>query len=600
MEEMQNALPTRKGARAPYVGFSLRQRLLPVILLAAAAGLTVCFFGPFDIYRANVDEFRFPLESFFGYHLLWTLGVAVLLTGILLPLRGRVFDIAYAVLLWVTLMLFIQGNYLNFNINNLAGDGMGDDGMGVWNVVINTAVWLLVGAGFVLAAILLRGAAREWIPTVGVIAMVTVIGMQAVPFAVNSLATDIWERNHSTTLSEEESKEHFLTYRNMDKVSSNKNIIYFVIDRFDNLYYDEHGMVDCPELFEGLDGFTYFDDMVSLYPRTFPSIPYMLTGMEHDFHDNRVDYFREAYQASPFLKALKSNGYKVNIYSDSYYAYNDASQMGVENSSQATSFTIAERGRLAGDMLRISWFRYLPHLTKGWVGDIATSDFDKYVVYVSDYPKYTTDMRKAYEFLGENQLTTFDGANSFTFIHLSGCHMPTKYTADFGEAKTTAERNDHTSALKQSFAVINRYLDGLKALGLYEDATIIITGDHGWHGGSDSEIPIRRAQTTALFFKPSGSAGTPLVTNRAPVAQGDIIPTIVESAGLESTHDFGRTLFEYREGEERVRRFNFQGLRTVDGKIDYEQALYEIRGRAREFKNWVLVERGEMIGNIYQ
>lgn len=592
-----------KKARAPYVGFNWKQRLFPVILLSLAAGFTVCFFGPFDIYSNNVDEFRFALSSFLLYNVLWSVGISAAICALLLPLRGRVFDVAYAIFFWITLMLFVQGNYLNIGISSLAGDGMGEDGMGVASVIVNTVIWVLVGGGCVSAVCLVRGKHREIIPTVGIIAMITVIGMQTIPFAVNSLATDVWERNHSTLLTDEEANEHFLTYKNMNKVSAGKNVIYFVIDRFDVTYYEDYALKECPEIFYNLDGFTYFDDMTSLYPRTFPSVAYMLTGKEHDFHDGRVEYFEGAYQESEFLKTLKENNYNINIYTDSYYAYNDAKDMQeyVTNSSASKHFKVVNTDKLAGDMMQISLFRYLPHLTKSWAGDVSTSDFDKYIVYDTEYPKYTTDTRDLYRFLMDNTLETFDGANNFTFIHFTGCHLPIKYDENYEEWKGGGYRNDPIAAMKQSFGIINRYIDQLKALGLYEDATIIITGDHGWHGGSDTDVPLRRPHVTALFVKERGKSGDALKTNRAPVAQADIIPTILFSEGIVTDGTFGKTVFDYTEGEARTRKYNFQSLQyNAAGDIDYEVVIYEIVGRARDFENWKLVSRDDYVGNIYQ
>jgi hypothetical protein len=329
----------------------------------------------------------------------------------------------------------------------------------------------------------------------------------------------------------------------------------------------------------------------------------MLTGKEHDFHDGRVEYFESAYEESDFLKTLKENNYNINIYTDSYYAYNDAKDMQeyVSNSSASKYFKVIDTDKLAGDMLQISLFRYLPHLTKSWAADVSTSDFDKYIVYDTEYPKYTTDTRDLYRFLMDNTLETFDGANNFTFIHFTGCHLPIKYDENYEEWQGGGYRNDPIAAMKQSFGIINRYIDQLKALGLYEDATIIITGDHGWHGGSDIEVPLLRPHVTALFVKESGRAGEALKVNRAPVAQADIIPTILYSEGLITDGSFGKTVFEYTEGEARTRKYNFQSLQyNAAGDIDYEVVIYEIVGRARDFENWKLVSRDDYVGNIYQ
>ena len=318
MNNEQTVSQKSNGQKKPYEGFSLKERLLPTILLAFAASLTVCFFGPFDIYGNNLSEFKFALTDFLGWSLLFSLIGIGLITAVLLPLRRRVFDTVYAVLLWFTVMLFAQGNYLNIGISSLTGDGVGDEDPGILPYVINTAIWVLIGVAIIVLMLRFFQTHRETVRTVIVVALIAVLGMQAVNLAVLSLTTDVWSAKdtdgvHSTD------KKQILTYENLEKVSANKNIIYFVVDRFDVEYYEEYGLEECPELFDELDGFTYFDDMVSLYPRTFPAVPYMLTGIEHNFEDARLDYFTNAYQNSPFLKELKKNNYSVNIYTDDFY-----------------------------------------------------------------------------------------------------------------------------------------------------------------------------------------------------------------------------------------------------------------------------------------
>ncbi len=586
----------KKSQKKKPPGFSLKQRLLPVLLLAFAVSLTLFVFGPLEIYQTNADQFAFSLWDFLGWCLLYALGTAAIICAILLPLRGKVFDVVYALFLGIALMLMIQGNYLNFGISALTGDGTGADGFETFKVVINTIVWCAVILGLVVAALLIKSKFHDLIRTVGIIAMVTVIGMQTITLAVTFLTTQASDAPAQTVTEGDDfaALPHLLTYKNLDQVSANQNVIWFVIDRFDAVYY-EQAYEECPELFYNLDGFTYFDDMTSLYPRTFPSIAYMLTGREHDFHDARTDYLSEAYADSEFLNLLASKNYNVNIYTDSYYGYDDARDMEayISNSSVVKNLEVADKSRLSLDMTRLSLFRFLPIAAKNVVGNISTSDFQNHVIYeMSDAPKYdSSDMKAVYEYLLENPLTLDTTKNNFTFLHISGCHLPNKYGEDFGEVAKEDEW-DFIVAMKQSFLIINLYIDQLKALGLYENATIIITGDHGWLRGSDTRLPTedpKNPMLTALFVKESGSSGTPLVTNSAPVMQADIIPTILKSEGIDTDIDFGRSVFEIQEGEARVRKYNFQSWRSETQ--NYEVVEYEINGLARDLGNWTIVNR---------
>lgn len=587
---MQNSENKQKS----YRGFPIKQRLLPVLLLAFAASFTIFVFGAFDIYSSNIDQFRFSLTDF----LLWSLLGAALTAGaicaILLPLRGRVFDIAYAIFFWITLMLFVQGNYLNIGIKALTGDGVGSsEGFALSNRILNLAVWGIVGIACILAVLLIKQKHREIILTVATIAMITVIGMQLIPFGVTSLTSPVWEKKEMKLSSaDSEDMGHFLTYKNLDRVSAEGNVIWFVIDRFDVTYYDDYAVELCPEILYNLEDFTYYNDMLSLYPRTYPSIPYMLTGVEHDFFDARTDYLNDAYTNSKFLNLMSDCGYNVNIYTDSYYGYDDASALEgyVTNSSGVKSFQLKNPLLLTRDMTRLSLYRYLPIAAKGWIGDLNTNTFEKHIRYEADYPVYTTDMETTYDFLKENPLQVAEGGKSFSFIHIEGCHLSNDYSDDAV-----------VSVLQQSFQIVNSYLDQLKELGLYEDATIIITGDHGWLGGSDSEYdPFPRPHVTALFVKESGRSGTGLQVNTAPVAQSDIIPTILASEGIQTDIDFGPSVFEIDENETRARKYVFPSWQSPDGVRNDELVIFEVVGSARDLENWRIVSKEYLGGSFYE
>ncbi|MBQ3792466.1 MAG: hypothetical protein II797_05130, partial [Clostridia bacterium] len=119
-------------------------------------------------------------------------------------------------------------------------------------------------------------------------------------------------------VSASDAKEGYLTYSGINEVSSGKNIIIFLVDRFDVTYYSDLVKYDS-NFFSPLTGFTYFKDNVSLYSRTFPGICSMITGVDNDFSRKRADYFEYAYQNSPFLNDLRINNYTVKLYIDPYY-----------------------------------------------------------------------------------------------------------------------------------------------------------------------------------------------------------------------------------------------------------------------------------------
>lgn len=620
---MNQPVQNKQKQKIPYQGFSWKQRLIPVLLLALAAPLTVMVFGPFDIFSNNMGEFRFVLWDFFLLNLGLALLCAGILVAILLPLRGRVFDVVYAVCLWLTLMLFVQGNYLNFGISSLAGDGLGES-ISMGQIVLNTVIWLVVGAGVVTGFVAIRGAHRDTVRLVAMVAMISVIGMQLVAFTVTSLTTNVYSsdprasKNFSeATSAEDEAEEetaepvsfleadeiaeieepNLLTYKNLDHVSKNGNIIYFLVDRFDTEYVELLSEEEKEEFFGPLDGFTYFDDATSMYPRTYPSVTYLLTGVEADFNQSRGDNFKRAFVNAPYLRQLKKQGYDINIYSDSYHVYENSGYMReyIANSIPVSDYEIENTFLLSMDMIRMSLYRYLPYTAKNVVGNINSSSFERHITYICDGdPIYTTDTKDLYEYLTETPLNVTPHGKNFSFIHFDGCHLPNKYNENF-EPANGAEADDPVISIKQSFQIIHRYLDELKEQGLYENATIVILGDHD---DIVSEAELNEAHVTALWVKESGSAGKPMTTSSAPVSHADLFATVLKSEGLDSS-EWGESVFEIAEDSNRPRKYYYQGCFGTDGNKYYMCSEFEIRGEAKNYDNWERVEHYRLNRYIY-
>ena len=158
-------------------------------------------------------------------------------------------------------------------------------------------------------------------------------------------------------------------------------------------------------------------------------------------------------------------------------------------------------------------------------------------------------------------------------------------------------------ALKQSFLIIYKYIEEMKRLGIYDDATIVITGDHP-AALSDSKL-IGEAnksddgtRVTAMLFKKSGDSNTPLETSTAQICQDDLWATIYESEGL--LHEKrGKSFFEIPEGVDRERRYLFEFSVKVGNDRADEIVEYRIVGSARNGDNWSIHKR-TVIGKIYK
>ena len=335
-----------------------------------------------------------------------------------------------------------------------------------------------------------------------------------------------------------------LTYENMGQLSSGKNVVFFLVDRFDANYY-ETMVKNEPAFFDRLDGFTHFSDYTSLYCRTYPAVASILTGKDHDyFVKNKNTAFNNFYGDGGALGVLKKNGYTINLYTEQSYVYNDATVM------------------------------------MDYVDNVSNSEGEEAFAVNADA---TTDL------LLRLVNTTFAKTKSegqFTFIHLYGCHDTSK----------TSNEN-----IRNTFNLIYYYIDQMKVLGIYEDATIIITGDHA-AALSDSKM-IGSAnknddgtRVTAMFFKKSGDSGTPVSESSAQISQDELWNTIFESEGLAKEKN-GISFYDIPEGVDRERRYIFEMYKnSKNNDLKYNRLYeYKIVGNANKSESWVLVKETDII-----
>ena len=85
--------------------YSIKKKLLPSILLSLVIPLSVCFFGPFEIYYANMSEFNYSVMDFLPICVLAVIGISTLTFALLILLRGIVYDLACGVITVLALLL---------------------------------------------------------------------------------------------------------------------------------------------------------------------------------------------------------------------------------------------------------------------------------------------------------------------------------------------------------------------------------------------------------------------------------------------------------------------------------------------------------------
>lgn len=604
-------------------------RLLPALLCAFSVAFPYCLAGPLDIWVGNRTEFRFGVSDFLGWTALIFFGLWVVLTAILMLLPEKVYSILLGLLAGIGIMSCVQSMFLNGGIQSLLGDDVGTQTVSTWSVVLDAILWIVVAAACVIGAWKMKQ--NELVRMIVLVLLITVGGMQVVgcvslvpqilteettgdsadettndstdettsdstaettgaapgetdTAGVGSIVTDPSETTAESTTEAETDvvapTEMYLTTAGLNTVAPGKNIVIFVLDRFDTNYYDEL-LEQYPDMFDFLTGFTAYPDNVSLYSRTYPAIASMITGQRNDFSGSAEDYFRNAYTQSEFLRVLRENDYAVRLYTADYYSFRDASVLDgiVSNLNATTGYTVTNTRKLVGNMLALSAYRYLPTALKSTI-TLTSNSFGNIGVY-GDAPAYEIDDGAVAKMIADGlSLDSSCGQNAYTLIHLNGCHVSS------GSVE---------SAARSCFTMIQNYLNEMKRLGVYEDATVIITGDHPWAVDDYAEPTTTRL--TALFVKEAGRAEEPFRVSTAQVSQeNNLLATLVKSAGLKTDRDWGVAYSEVPEGVdiERHHLFEFTYESNSSAIMDFR-----VMGPGRDLANWEKVSQTD-IGWLYK
>ena len=125
-----------------------------------------------------------------------------------------------------------------------------------------------------------------------------------------------------------------------------------------------------------------------------------------------------------------------------------------------------------------------------------------------------------YGHLTEERLKADDKSNYYIFQHLSGAH---NYNID--ENCQLKEESTLEETAKGCMVLVEEYFNQLKELGVYDDATIIVTSDHG--GPRDSQV--------VFFMKNANETHDEMLVSSAPISLSELQATIAQAAGIDYT-----------------------------------------------------------------
>lgn len=498
-------------------------------------------FGPAEIFFANYAEFKFVYGDFGGYMSIIAIIGSVIGAVILGFMPEIIKKIVLSGIFGISLMGYVQVMFINKGLDLL---GMNPEGYTVilGQAIVNAFIWF----AFVLGFIVLAFRKYDIWKKVVVYGSGFLICIQAVALI-------------SLTLTAEDSAYHrasegnwFLSGENQYKVSADKNVIVLVLDYFSNQYVDPV-LEQYPDAFDCLNDFTYYNNADCAYFGTYPSLAHMLSGapVEPDISINEwMEKIWQMDKVEDFYQSMQEAGYVTNVYTP------DKNMLCAMNSVEILDGTISNITNEGQDlevnnrlllktMTKMSCYRFFPYILKPYV----YTNVDEYAdVVLPRNNKIYHNNHEFYEQLLEQGLKTDKESNYYIMQHLMGPHL--FETGPDGHFKEGATREE---TIKGCMVIVEEYLNQLKELGVYDDATIIVTADHG--EPRESQI--------IFFMKQAGEKHDEMFISSAPISLTDYQATIAQAAGIDSTL-FGTPVTDIPEDMDRERTV---WVRTYDESL---------------------------------
>jgi len=556
LDEGKAACAAVKSGRRVRTLQKYSDRMRAAIPVSLAISLSFIFLGCLDLAMQNSVDIPFK-PGVIAPTLLLTSAICFAGMIFVLPLfRGRVYVVLVSIVTAILIAGYIQGNFLNSGLGELTGDAI-DWGQQKSLMAESIATWAVIFIIIMLLARFLKPLRRVlFIFVPFLIIFVQTVGLLSL--MGNKPEDSSWNVSMFWNQAQE-----MLTIDGLHNPASEKNAIVFVLDRFDRDISDEI-FADNPHFFDTLDGFTFFDDNITYASSTFPSVTGMLTGHIYQWDQSDTDYFKYAWANADLLHTLKNDGVDVRLYMDFGYSYNDSGQLkGIASNLMEGAIGINDRIALV-KLLKLSAFRYAPMPAKPlfW---ISPTEFSDAIALTDKTSPYISNDFAFYDNITTYGLSPSADKSAFIYYHLQGPHGPLTMDENIQQVELSTPEKQAMGSMK----IVYEYLRQLKALGLYDNATIIITADHGVYSPGELTKPVH----AILFVKPAGSFGTPLAYSHAPVSPAQLPGTIMEGM-FGNTEGFAPGYMDIKEGSDMIREY------------ESRRGRYEITGDGRDFANW--------------
>lgn len=499
---------------------------VPALLVSLAASFMIMVFAPIEIYYSNQDQFWFEIKQLIPVVIclfMIFLVVSLVVLGVLFLINQKAYNVGIILYLIAFLSTYIQGNFLVKNLPGLDGT------QPVWKDYISEDIKTIIVWG-VVSAIVIAFAVKfksQKLRNAISIVSVCIFLMIAVTLVTVVLTTKVTDKDYEMVVTD---KDEF-------EMSSDTNFIILLLDAMEGGTYDEVAQ-NHPEYAEIMRDFTYYDNTVCGYTFTKQSIPFILSGKWYENERPFADYATDAYTNSPFLTKLSQKGYKMSLYEPELYTSDKElykfSNIIKDKTDISSYITFMKRE------IQITGYKYAPFILKRSCM-VGTQDFEDFRTNPDDCETFSYDNEVFYNAVKNSEMTKTDD-KTFKFIHIWGAHVPFVFDKDMNRI----EDGTYAQNVEACMTMTDAYLKKLKENGVYDNSVIIVMADHGYglsYGPRNRQHPV-------LFIKGKNESHDYTVSE-APISYDDL----QEAYSRLLDGATGEDVFDYKEGDERQRRY---------------------------------------------
>lgn len=561
-----------------------------ILFIATTVVLTQFFIlFPTNIWIQNQFNFSVPITEVIG--LLFFVFSAVILFSLILILVTPKFLRQYfvALLSILSVVLFIQQNIFVWDYGLLNGNAINFEthsnkkyiDLGLW-------VTALIGLLFLRKYIIKHCRSMLLFSTAASILVLSVTLVNHDPPTYKSI--------------------HSITENNKFTFSPDTNVFLFILDAFQSDLFWQ--IIDHePELTDQLTGFKFYPDTASVFAKTYPTIPLLLTGKVYQKKQSLQKFLNTAYDNS-WLSDLVSKGWDVGLYP---YSKNLIPVKSSIMSNLVNNIDDTEKMTNYFQALDITLFRSAPHMAKEGIynaGDfLIQTEAINYIEKNNHLPTNKTKptrLPKTHNHRGINFLenlkrqgNTKSTQPSFRFYHLLMPHSPFELNRNLKPEPKLAGFEAYLDYAYASLILMIQYLKELKKLGIYDRSAIIIAADHG--GGEYTKNKYDAAQgkfVTNTMLGKEISSGKPLLLikdfndnspfkfSTKPVSLLDVLPTLSKFSGIESASE-GIEVNAIKENQSRLRPYYYFQFTGSNSKYLQDFDVFKVSGHVYNESSWI-------------